>query len=160
MGRSVPKAGADGSELRPISQERIVFGRVIAQREYRVGRTKLLLQIGTPHIASWRTDFYCPFRLVGPRETKVFRTFGIDALQALMLAFDLMKVILEGKSPRISWLAGEGPGDVGIYRRLTSGQGTAFDRRIERMFDKALLERVRKLRRLAIRQAGPRNRRS
>ena len=35
--------------MRPVSEEPIVFGRVVAQREYRVGREKILLQIGTPH---------------------------------------------------------------------------------------------------------------
>lgn len=125
-------------QLRAISEEPIVFGRVIAQREYRVGRERLLLQVGTPHLASWKTDFYCPFRLVRGGKAVVNRTFGVDAFQALMLVFDGIKVLLERTSPEISWDGGEGPGDFGICRRLPTGLGRDFGRRVERLVDDAI----------------------
>lgn len=133
--------------MRPISEEPIVFGRVVAEREYKVGRETILLQIGTPHRASWKTDFYCPIRLVRAGKPQLKRVFGIDSVQALMLAFDLAKVLLETTSPKIRWFAGERPGDVGIYRRLTTGLGMDFDQGIERMVDKAILKRTRELER-------------
>lgn len=133
--------------MRPISEEPIVFGRVVAEREYKVGRETILLQIGTPHRASWKTDFYCPIRLVRAGKPQLKRVFGIDSMQALMLAFDLAKVLLETTSPKIRWFAGERPGDVGIYRRLTTGLGMQFDRGIERLVDEAVLKRGRELKR-------------
>lgn len=140
--------------MRPISDEPIVFGRVVAEREYKVGRETILLQIGTPHRASWKTDFYCPIRLVRAGKPQLKRVFGIDSVQALMLAFDIAKVLLETSSPKIRWDAGEGPGDVGIYRRLTTGLGMDFDKRIERMVDEAVLNRSRELERLHKRKAA------
>lgn len=133
--------------MRPISEEPIVFGRVVAEREYKVGRETTLLQIGTPHRASWKTDFYCPIRLVRAGKPQLKRGFGFDSVQALMLAFDLAKVLLETTSPKIRWFAGEQPADVGIYRRLTMGLGMDFDHGIERMVDKAILKRTRELER-------------
>lgn len=133
--------------MRPISEEPIVFGRVVAEREYKVGRETILLQIGTPHRASWKTDFYCPILLVRAGKPQLKRAFGVDSVQALMLAFDLAKVLLETTSPKIRWFAGERPGDVGIYRRLTTGLGMEFDKGIERLVDDAVLNRSRELER-------------
>jgi hypothetical protein len=50
---------------KPISEDPIVFGRVIAERKYRVGTRRIVVQVGTPHRASWKTDWYCPFRSDG-----------------------------------------------------------------------------------------------
>ena len=133
--------------MRPVSEEPLIFGRIIAEREYRVGRQKLLLQIGTPHRASWKTDFYCPFRFIRAGKAETDRTFGLDAVQALMLAFDLIKVLLETTSSTVSWAASERPGDVGIYKRLTSGLGMDFDRGLERLVEDAVLRRSGELRR-------------
>jgi len=88
--------------MRPTSEDPIVFGRVVAEREYKVGRETVLLQIGTPHRASWKTTFYCPLLLV-----QAGSHHGVDSVQALMLAFDLAEVLLETTSPKIKWEAGE-----------------------------------------------------
>lgn len=133
--------------LRPISEEPIIFGRVIAERTYTVGRETILLQIGTPHRASWKRDFYCPIRRVRAGKTKLNRIFGVDSVQALMLAFDAVKAMLETTSPKIKWIGSERPGDVGISRRLTTGLGFDFEQGLERMVDKAVLKRSRELER-------------
>lgn len=140
------KASRSRTGLRPISEEP-VFGRVVAEREYTAGRETILLQFGTPRRASWRTDFYCPVRLVHAGKPQLERVFGIDSVQALMLAFDLAKVLLETSSPGIRWFGSERPGDVGISRRLTTGLGLEFDRRIERLVDEAVRHRGRELER-------------
>jgi hypothetical protein len=139
---------------RPISEEPIIFGRVIAEREYRIGREKILLEIGTPHQASWKTDYYCPIRLVSKQQTKVRRAFGVDAIQALMLALAMTKAVLETTSSKIRWSAGDGPGDVGIYKQILSGLGSDFDRELERRIDKAILKRGQELKRQHDRRAA------
>lgn len=132
--------------------ERIVFGRLVAERQYRVGRAKVLVQIGTPHRASWKRDFYCPFRIVVGRRTELHRVYGVDAFQALMLAFDAIKVLLETSHPDITWAGAERAGDVGISRRLPS-LGLDFERELERTVDRAVLRRTRALEREARRTA-------
>jgi hypothetical protein len=147
------KRPSRAAKIRPISEEPVILGRVIAEREYRVGRRKILLQVGTPRRASFKTAFYCPFRLVEGRNTKLHRAFGHDALQALMLAFDAIKNRLEGISPKIRWVASPHAGDIGVYRRLTISLGVELDRRIERFADKAIRQRGRDLKRAAMRRA-------
>jgi hypothetical protein len=133
---------------RPISEEPVVLGRVIAERRYQVGSDLILLQIGTPHRATWRTDFYCPVRIVG-RETKLFRAFGVDSVQALMLAFDLARARLGTMSPPVYWGAGERLGDPGIDRRLTTGLGIEFDKKAEELVEELALTEGRKLEKAA-----------
>lgn len=133
--------------------ERIVFGRVVAEREYRAGRAKVVVQIGTPHRASWKTDFYCPFRIVRGRRVELRRVYGVDAFQALMLAFDFIKAQLESSLPDLTWPGGERPGDVGISRRLPS-LGLDFERELERLVDRAVLKRGRALERQHRRRAA------
>ena len=133
--------------MKPVSEERIVFGRVIAEREYRVGREKVLLQIGTPHEASWKRDFYCPIRLVRDGNTTLKWAFGGDAVQALQLALQLSRVLLQTSSPRITWDGGQAPGDVGIEKTIFSAYGLEFTRDLERRVDEAVLERGRELER-------------
>lgn len=124
-----------------------MFGRVIAEREYRVGREKILLQIGTPHEASWKRDFYCAVRLVRGGNTTLKWAFGVDALQALQLALQLSRVLLQISSPRISWDGGQERGDVGIDKTISSSFGMEFTRGLERSVDEVVLERGRELER-------------
>ncbi len=130
------KPRPDATRKPPVSKDRIVFGRVVAEREYQLGDRRVLVQLGTPHRASGKADWYCPFRIVSGRERTNHRVFGQDALQALMLAFDVIRANVEALSPEICWDGSETPGDVGIYRRLTAGQGfdahTAQARELER----------------------------
>jgi hypothetical protein len=120
---------------RPISEEPVVLGKVIAERRYQVGAEWILLQIGTPHRASWRSDFYCPVRIVG-RETKLLRAFGIDSVQALLLAFELARATLGAMKPAVYWFAGERLGDVGIEKRIFTGLGMDADKKAEDLIDR------------------------
>jgi hypothetical protein len=131
---------------RPISQEPVVLGKVVAERRYQVGSEFILLQIGTPHRATWRTDFYCPVRIVG-RETKLLRAFGIDSVQALVLAFDLARAHLGAMTPPVYWFAGERLGDVGIDKRLTTGWGLDFDKKAEELVERMVIDRNREFER-------------
>ena len=131
---------------RPISEEPVVLGKVVAERRYQVGSDFILLQIGTPHRATWRTDFYCPVRIVG-RETKLFRAFGVDSVQALLLAFELARAKLGTMSPPVYWGAGERLGDSGIDKRLTTGLGADFDQKAEELVEQFALTEGRKLER-------------
>lgn len=112
---------------RPVSEEPIVLGQVIAERRYQVGSEWILVQIGTPHRTTWRSDFYCPVRIVG-RETKLRRAFGIDSVQALILALELARQLLEAMRPPVYWFAGERLGDAGIDKRICTGLGIDYDK--------------------------------
>lgn len=139
------------------AEKRIVFGRVIAERKYRVGRRTVLLQVGTPHVAAWGGDHYCPFRVVNGRRVTVHRAFGLDAVQALQPVFLLIKAVLERISPKIAWDGASEPGDVGIDRLVPSGFGLARDRRTQQALDRAVAAMVRAFRRDAKRRGARRD---
>lgn len=111
-----------------------MLGKIVAERRYQVGSEWILVQIGTPHRATWRSDFYCPVRFVG-RETKLRRAFGIDSVQALLLAFDLARSTLEAMRPPVFWFAGERLGDVGIDKRIWTGLGVDYDKKAEKLVE-------------------------
>jgi hypothetical protein len=135
-------------EMRPISEEPIIFARVIAERRYQAGDEWILLQIGTPRRASWKTDFYCPIRLVG-RETKTLRAFGVDSVQALILALELARIRLRHWKPKVFWEAGERLGDVGISRSVGTGMGLDFELELEELIDKAVAKKSKQLEKAA-----------
>lgn len=145
--------------MRPISEEPVELGTIVARREYRVGRDRVVAELGTPHRASWKRDWYCAISVTYKRKKTINRAFGVDALQALMLAIQLLKVQLEGVSPRIRWDAGEAPGDVGIEKSLYGGLGFEFRKKIERKVDAAVLAEARRLERLHHRANKPGGRR-
>ena len=106
--------------------------------------SKLLLQIGTPHRASWKTAFYCPVRLVRGGKATLKRAFGVDAVQALQLALELSRaLLLYTTSPGITWDGGQAPGDVGIDKTISSSFGVEFTRVLESKMERALRKKAR-----------------
>ena len=104
--------------MKHVQNEPIVLGTVVAEREYRSGRRKVVVQIGTPRRASWKTDFQCPIRFVVAGKTTLEAAYGVDSVQALMLAFDVVGAVLDVMSPPVRWIGSSRPGDTGIYKRI------------------------------------------
>lgn len=140
--------------LKSISEQPIVFGRMIAKREYRVGTRRISVQLGTPHRVSGSTDWYCPFRIISGRDQKIRRVFGVDALQSLMLVFDLIRSSTEMLSPKIEWDGSERPGDVGICQRIPTGLGSEFDKYLEQLVNDSYRAGARQVTRSEVIRAG------
>jgi hypothetical protein len=121
--------------MRRVQEEPSVLGTVVAEREYRSARRKVIVQIGTPRRASWKTDFQCPIRIVIGGKSTLNAAYGIDSVQALMLAFDAVEAELTAISPPVRWIGGSRPGDTGIYRRITMSLGREFDEKLQRLVD-------------------------
>jgi hypothetical protein len=128
------------------SREPVVLGRVVAERRYQVGSDWVLLQVGSPRRASWQSDFYCPFRIVG-RESKLYRVFAVDSVQALMLGLQLARFTLLQLRPPALWDGAEVLGDVGIDKTLTSGFGVEFDQGVEARVEEMIAAKGRALKR-------------
>jgi hypothetical protein len=77
-------------------------------------------------------DWHCTFRIAGLSEPIEARGRGMDALQALTVAIDGIRVHLEQSPEPLSWLDGE-PGDIGLTRSLPYGFGVNVDRHLSKM---------------------------
>lgn len=89
-------------------------------------------------------DWVCRFQVQGLGSSRIRSAHGIDALQALLNAYEAVRVYLEPHLPRLAWDAG-GPGDVGFVRMLPTFFGPAFSARLSRLVDSEIRRFVTRL---------------
>jgi hypothetical protein len=110
------------------------LGEVVARRilaEQGVARRKIVVSIGLPRPdpLSKHGDWECAFLIQGVGRSKVQKTFGVDSLQALMIAIEGVRVGLEQTGRRFFWLDPE--------------IGTDIPLSVPTIWGKQLVERVR-----------------
>lgn len=91
-------------------------------------------------------EWQCPFRITGLRVPKIqnYYGYGEDSMQALSLALQGIRVMLEHSRQRVSWLSGE-PGDHGFARMVPEPFGLKFSTWLNRMIDREIARKLRKL---------------
>jgi hypothetical protein len=111
------------------------LGPPIAERALvRAGRKgQLTVRLGAPKKAQ-DVDWVCPYQILGLRDSKVGAAYGVDALQALMMALEKIRVRLEKAGSGYTWLGG----DAGFPRLVPSYFGAAFATRINQQIDREL----------------------
>ena len=112
------------------------MGPVIARRdltEYTGNMIrKVAVSIGAPR--PWpKSDWVCPFLIEGREKPQVERAFGVDALQALLLAVEGIRVRLDQTGSRFEWLDPSGPW---IPRLVPTGLGKRFEQRVSQFIDR------------------------
>ncbi|HWT99884.1 MAG TPA: hypothetical protein VN229_19770 [Terriglobales bacterium] len=80
----------------------------IAERELQHSDGHIIrVIIGQPEPFPDGQDFYCPFHIIGLAGDKIRRAGGVDAVQALMLAKDMIGAVLyasaEFKAGQLTW---------------------------------------------------------
>ncbi|MGC2528716.1 MAG: hypothetical protein WA639_13275 [Candidatus Acidiferrum sp.] len=118
------------------NQRKIKLGPVIARRvltEYTGDMIrKVAVSIGAPR--PWpKSDWVCPFVIEGREKPQVERAFGVDALQALLLAVEGIRVRLDQTGSRFEWLDPSGPW---IPRLVPTGLGKRFEQRVSQFIDR------------------------
>ena len=92
------------------------LGDVIAERELEVGGGgRAVVRIGQPTPDPLEGgDWRCPFQIVGLGDEAVHEAFGVDAVQALQLCFQMIDIHLAGlrRAHEITWL---GDADLGFF---------------------------------------------
>ena len=92
---------------------------IIATREFkRVSDTSsILLIIGKPKQFADSDDFYTPYQILGIGGERVRRVGGVDAVQSLQLALNMighdLKVLNEKREKQLIW-DGSQDGDLGF----------------------------------------------
>jgi hypothetical protein len=86
-------------------------------KHYTSGR-KITVVIGKPEMFPDGVNFYCPYQVVGIGNERVRYAGGVDAVQALQLAMQMIGAELytspEAQSKQISWDGGGVAGDLGF----------------------------------------------
>jgi hypothetical protein len=87
------------------------LGQVVAERQVRAGAgTPVVIRIGAPHPDPLSTngDWRCPYRITGLGDEAVGAAFGVDSLQALLLAVYRVRLDLaaraESAGVELDWL--------------------------------------------------------
>ena len=89
-------------------------------------------------------DWECPFVLAPPGEPGEIQTVpGIDAVQALSLALEAIRVTLAKRPERLCWL-GQEPGITGFHR-VTHAFGYGLVERLEHQIDEAVDQHAREV---------------
>jgi len=96
------------------------IGEVIATRTLQLVENKkggITVQIGKPKQFPNKSDYYCPYRIIGIGDEKIRYAAGIDAVQAIQLAMVKIGAEIytstEAKSGRLRW-DGDEKGDLGF----------------------------------------------
>ena len=121
------------------------FGPIIAERRL-VSRDdeakRVRVSLGTPR---WNgSEWECPFRIRSAGVSDVEFGRGLDSMQALTTALDGIRLELERKFGALSW-EGVFPHHSGFQRTLPLTLDPAFSRRLDRLIDRELASRLRKL---------------
>lgn len=115
--------------------------RVLASRELQggdEGRT-VTVALGFPERDPQGPDWMCPFHITGLDKTIASAGYGVDTLQALIVALERIRIELEGTGLTFSWLGIAG--ETGIPRLVPMAFGPEFAARISRHIDREV-ERI------------------
>lgn len=85
----------------------------------------------------------CPFQIAGIGRSRVEHAFGLDAIQALQIALQGIRVQLEGHAKGATWEGGE-QGDPG-FPQVVPAFGLAFDRHMSRIIAREEKRHVREV---------------
>jgi hypothetical protein len=116
------------------------IGREIARRilDRTDGRKgKVIVRIGQP-VQTGEDEWACPYAISGIGLRGFRRSFGVDALQSLMLAIEGVRVALAPHRSCLTWLSGE-PGAIGITQAAPDYFGQLFADHLERLMEREML---------------------
>ena len=114
------------------------LGSLVAERQLQgeLPSQIAVLKIGKPRKEPGG-DWYCPYRISGIGFQGVRKARGIDALQALLMAIEAVRTILDEHETKWTWEGGE-EGESGIPRVVPTFYGKEFARRLGDLIDREL----------------------
>jgi hypothetical protein len=143
------------------SVPRMGIAPVIARRLFRrskSSRRRVVLEVGAPRQVPGG-DWACPVRITGLSGVRPTprAIFGIDALQALVLAMTFAGSVLEAQVPPLVWL-GE-PGDIGLPQTIPEHLSERARKRVQSTIDRELSRLAKRVRGMSSRSHDPGRRR-
>ena len=89
-----------------MSRHTVPFGPVIAERRLNprgAPRRSVVVSLGRPRRTKGSDDWECPFRIAGAGKRRVEYGFGVDAFQALTMALEGIRHIVDRSDPPLVW---------------------------------------------------------
>lgn len=114
---------------------REIARRVLDRTDGRPG--KVIVTIGQP-VQTREDEWACPYSISGIGLHGFRRSFGVDALQSLMLAIEAVRATLAPHRSTLTWLGGE-PGAVGITMSVPYNLGRGLVDRLEALVERETL---------------------
>lgn len=113
---------------------------IIGARDLREVESSNLIRVkvGKPRKAR-AGDWVCPFYITGLGGPAKYSAYGIDAIQALQMAFEGIRTELHKSGKQMTWVGGE-PGDTGFARLLPTAFGPEFSQRLEQLLDQEIAQ--------------------
>ena len=127
---------------------RRTLGRVLGTRHLQTTgsrRRAVTVRLGAPRQRA-PDEWFCPIQVSGLRASKVQYVHAEDAIQAVELALQAIRVALDKSDNLLTWLGGE-PGVTGFPRSVPYGLCFSFSRRLDRLIDREVSRFVRELER-------------
>ncbi|WP_437985657.1 DUF6968 family protein [Sorangium sp. So ce117] len=122
----------DDTPLEPIAERRLSVvgepGRVVT------------VTIGKP-VQKASGDWACPVDIQGFGEAVRDSAYGVDAVQALQLAFETARHSLKNSGLPVTWCDGE-PGETGFSVAVPYIFGRTFEDRMERLIEEEIEKAV------------------
>ncbi len=117
---------------------KIKLGQVIARRmltEYTGDSIReVAISIGAPRPHP-EGDSECPFAIESYDQSKVESAGGVDALQALLMAIEGVRIRLDQTGCRFEWLGSDLGWGAGIPRQVPMGYGKRFEKRLNQVIE-------------------------
>lgn len=95
------------------------------------GNRSITITLGLPRRAG--KDWLCPYGITGLGKRISKDVFGVDAIQAILLAMEAIRLDLEKTGRRLSWLGEDG--ETGFPRLVPTFFGAEFAARVNRIID-------------------------
>ena len=116
-------------ELKPIVAERSLRTADAAVRSVQI-------RLGMPR-PSPKGDWECPYQIVGLGRSRPQLAYGLDGIQALLMALEALRVTIEESGKRLTWQGGES-GDNGLPRVVPTFFGLSFAHRVSKLIDQEI----------------------
>lgn len=91
------------------------------------------VRVGKPRRG--KRSWICPFHITGLDMKVPVLAYGEDAVQALLMACEGVRVTLSRNGSLFTWIGGE-EGDAGFPMMVDGGMGLAFTKRLEKLVEK------------------------
>jgi hypothetical protein len=111
----------------------VICSRRLTRRDVNGGGDHtVVVRIGKPK--KERRSWVCPFHISRLGSRKPFFAYGEDAVQALLMAFEGVRVTLKKNDSSFTWIGEEG--DAGFPMLVDGGADLSFTRRLESLVEK------------------------
>ena len=109
---------------------------VVAERRLRAEgqRRPIIVRVMLPR-PSRKGDWECQYQTLGLANGRVRAAYGLDAVQALVLAFGALTKAVRTSGLALTWEGGE-PGDDGLPTFVPTFFGKAFSNRLTRLIER------------------------